>query len=364
MNPKTKNSWYRIQAKADAEKPSAEIHIFDEIGFWGISARDFISEIGNLDAEEIALHINSPGGSVFDGVAIQNVLKHHRAHVTTYIDGIAASIASIIALSGDDIKIADNGYVMIHDPSSLAFGTKEDMLKEAEVLDKLAEGLANDYATKMGITPQEARNLMKAETWWLGQEAVDAGFADSVFTGTKAAANFDLNRFSANAPKGAVDRFTNSTPPQSSGQQITKTKASMTPEEIQAMRDENTRLKQESQEQKDQLATAETNQTAAVEAARKETADRITNITALGAKFGFENDAEDFAKEGKSVDAFRAHILNKSSDEWKDSLNIKNPSSEGTDDPVAKLEEQLKNAKTPEQRGKLARELRKARKAS
>lgn len=332
MNPtktkKNKNSWYSISAKADAEKPSAEIHIFDEIGVWGITARDFINELRGIDAEEIALHINSPGGSVFDGVAIQNMLKQHKAHVTTYIDGIAGSIASIIALAGDEIHIADNGYVMIHDPASFVMGNKEDMLKEAEVLDKLAEGMANDYAARMEITPEDARALMAAETWWLGQEAVDAGFADSTYEGSRAAASatFDLNRFSAKAPKGAVDRFTNSTPPQSSGKQPQQQdQATMTEAEIKAMKDENARLKTSEQEAKTQLAAAEAKTDTAVKAALKADRERIADITALGAKFGFEEEAEKFAKDDKTVDDFRAHILNKSPDDWQNSLKVKNP---------------------------------------
>jgi len=363
--------WYRIQLKADTVKPTVDIHIFDKIGFGGITARDFISDFQAIDADEIALHINSPGGSVFDGIAIQNVIKNHKATVTTYIDGIAGSVASIIALAGDEIKIADNGYVMIHDPASLVLGTKADMLKEADVLEKVAQGAANDYAGRMGITLEEARALMAAETWWLGQEAVDAGFADSTFAGSRAAANanFDLKRFSAQAPREAIDRFTNFTPPQTSGKEPQpKYHTTMTPEEIQDMKDENNRLQASAKEAKDKLAAAENEKTAAVESALKSDRERITEINSLGAKFGFEKESETFAKEGKSADDFRAHILNKSPDDWQQSLKIKNPAkqrgdnADEEDDPIAKIEKQLASAKTPEERGRLGKELREAHK--
>ena len=104
-------NWYSIKAAAEG-KSAAEVYIFDYIGYWDISARNFIDELKAIDADQIDLHINSPGGSVFDGVAIQNSIKHHKANVTVYIDGIAGSIASIIALSGDQIYIAENAYVI------------------------------------------------------------------------------------------------------------------------------------------------------------------------------------------------------------------------------------------------------------
>ena len=119
---KNKN-WYSVKtAAADDGTNCAEVYIFDYIGYWDISARSFIDELQAIDADQIDLHINSPGGAVFDGVAIQNSIKHHKANVTVYIDGIAGSIASIIALAGDQVMIADNAYVMIHNPSSIVWG--------------------------------------------------------------------------------------------------------------------------------------------------------------------------------------------------------------------------------------------------
>jgi len=355
----SKKSWYTITAQADGdESQSAEIHIYDYIGEWGVSARGFVSELKNIDAAQIDLHINSPGGSVVDGVAIQNALKQHSAKVTTYIDGLAGSIASIIALAGDEIQIADNAYVMIHNPASIVFGEAADMLKEAEVLNKMADGLAGDYSRKMGITVEEARALMDEETWYLGEEAVDAGFADSTYTGTPAVASFDAKRFTAKAPAEAIKRFTQS--PKRGNPQ-----ASVTPKtKVNAMTEQTTT---EAETEVESVSTegtatesAETTEASsggtqavqeAVQAALAEERRRTAEITAVGSKFGFTADAEKFISSGKSVEDFRAHVLGKSPEDWKASLQVKNPAvqapaddnddSEGAD-AVAKIKERRK----------------------
>ena len=362
-------NWYSIKASAD-NKSAAEVYIFDHIGYWDISARSFIDELKAIDADQIDLHINSPGGSVFDGVAIQNSIKHHKANVTVYIDGIAGSIASIIALSGDQIYIADNAYVMIHNPSSIVWGEAQDMLKEAEVLDKLADGLAGDYARQMDITTDEARALMDAETWYLGQEAVDAGYADSTFAGTQAAASFDLKRFSAKAPKAAIDRFTQTLPQgdttasanpteetmsdktAAAGAAETNEGESQTNETATDVVDQGTATGAETTASLDQPQDVQSVVDDAVKAALDDERKRTAEITALGNKFGFSEDAETFIAEGKTVSEFQAHVLNKSPDDWKESLSIKNPSQQASesdleatkegDDAVARIKERRK----------------------
>ena len=348
-------NWYSIKAAAEG-KSAAEVYIFDYIGYWDISARNFIDELKAIDADQIDLHINSPGGSVFDGVAIQNSIKHHKANVTVYIDGIAGSIASIIALSGDQVYIAENAYVMIHNPSSIVWGEAQDMLKEAEVLDKLADGLAGDYARQMDITTDEARALMDAETWYLGQEAVDAGYADSTFAGTQAAASFDLKRFSAKAPPAAIERFTQSPrgdEPNATINPKKKPMAKATTPKADADTEPTTDPATDSPDVVDPNAETEpadaTSQPtdpepqdveAAVEAALDKEAERSAEITALGNKFGFTNDAEKFiANRKKTVADFQAHILNKSPDDWKASLAIKNPSQQASEDDLTASKE-------------------------
>ena len=101
---------YEIKAKADV----SEIWLYEEVGFWGVGAKDFMAELNAIKSPKIDMHINSPGGEVFDGIAIYNGIKNHAATVTTYIDGIAASIASVIALAGDTVTMAENAMFMMH----------------------------------------------------------------------------------------------------------------------------------------------------------------------------------------------------------------------------------------------------------
>jgi len=329
-------NWYSIKAQAEGDGDSADVYIFDYIGGWDITARSFIEELKALHVGQINLHINSPGGYVFDGIAIQNSLKHHPANVTVFVDGLAASIASIIALAGDDIRIADNAYVMIHNPASIVWGEAKDMLKEAEVLSKIADGLAGDYSRQMGISLEEARALMDEETWYLGQEAVEAGFADSTFEGARAAASFDLNRIAAKAPADALARFSQpaprTTPPAPEPEEVAVMPKPKSPKDNQVEPPvvEEPKPATETVENAVPVPAEETpvDVDAAVEAALAAERTRTAEINALSAQFGFAEDAEAFLKDGKSVEEFRAHILNKSPDEWRASLAITNPTTQ------------------------------------
>ena len=167
----------RINAAAEDE---AEIFVFGEIGgFWGgIDAEEFSKEVRALDAKTINVRVNSPGGSVFDGIAIYNALAAHSANIVVHIEGIAASIASVIAMAGDEIRIGESANIMVHKPWSFAIGDAMAMRKEADVLDKLEEGIVAIYAARTGKGDDDIAPLVAAETWYRGQEAVDAGFAD------------------------------------------------------------------------------------------------------------------------------------------------------------------------------------------
>ena len=146
------NSWYNIRATAEG----AELSIHDEIGAYGVSAKDFIAELGKLPGDAaLTLRLNSPGGSVFDAVAIYNALKRHEGTVTVSIDGIAASAASYIAMAGDSVVMPENAFLMIHDPSGLVMGTAADMRAMAEALDKIAGALIKGYAVKSGKAEDE-----------------------------------------------------------------------------------------------------------------------------------------------------------------------------------------------------------------
>ncbi len=173
--------WYEIKAKAD----KAEIWIYEMIGedFWtggGITAKNFQKELSEIKASQIDLHINSPGGVVFDGITIYNLIKQHPANVTTYIDGLAASIASVIALAGDKVIMAANALYMIHNPTGLAMGTARDMRDLADVLDKIAGTMVGTYVSKTEKSEEDIREMLDAETWMTAEEAKEHGFIDEI----------------------------------------------------------------------------------------------------------------------------------------------------------------------------------------
>ncbi len=194
-----------ITIKNNAETREASIYIYDEISWFGILAEDVLEQIQSLDVDVINVHINSPGGSVFEGIAIYNLLKNHKAKVVTKNDGIAASIASVIMLAGDEIEMSEAALFMVHDPSSIVWGTAEDMRKEAEVLDAIKSTIVGVYTSKTGMKEEEARQLMADETWLDAAACLDKGFIDSTFEGSKAAASASLSKFDvsdfSNVPK-------------------------------------------------------------------------------------------------------------------------------------------------------------------
>ena len=190
------NSWYTIRAQA----LGAEVVIYDEIGAYGVSAKGFLAELGALpDGTPLALRLNSPGGSVFDAVAIYNAIKRHSGTVTVWIDGIAASAASYIAMAGDEVVMPENAFLMIHDPAGMVMGTATDMRAMADALDKIKGSLLQGYAAKSGRSQEEIAPLMAAETWLDAKDALDLGFADRIAEPVRIAARFDVGRF-RNAP--------------------------------------------------------------------------------------------------------------------------------------------------------------------
>ncbi|MDQ7910250.1 Clp protease ClpP [Phytohabitans sp. ZYX-F-186] len=172
-------SWYRITNAAKKNEP-VEVFIYDRIGGWGVSARDFVMELRGVKAQKIMLHINSPGGEVFDGVAIHAALVNHPAHVVAIVDGLAASAASFIAMAGDEIEVEKAGRLMIHDASGGCLGNAKDMREMADLLDSLSQTIAEIYADRAGGTVEEWREAMLAETWFTAAEAVEKGLADRV----------------------------------------------------------------------------------------------------------------------------------------------------------------------------------------
>lgn len=184
-------SWYHIEVKAD----TPEVHIYEEVGIWGIEAAQFVKDLKEqVTGPRMRLRINSPGGNVFDGISIYNALREHPAKVESHVDGIAASIASVIALAGDEVHMGQGTFYMIHDPWGLVVGNAGEMREVADVLDKIAGSMTGIYAEASGQEKDDIRDLMRAETWYTAEEAVEAGFADSVTeTDTGAEAKWDLS---------------------------------------------------------------------------------------------------------------------------------------------------------------------------
>ena len=171
-------TWFTIRNAASADAP-AEISIHDEIGSWGVSAKDFLAQLRSIAAATpITLSIHSPGGEVFDGLAIYHALKA-RGNVTVRIEGLAASMASVIAMAGTRIEMPRNAFLMIHNPSGFAMGDAADMRQLADLLDKIKSSLVAAYRDRTKKTDEDIMDMMDAETWLTGEEAVEHGFADA-----------------------------------------------------------------------------------------------------------------------------------------------------------------------------------------
>lgn len=195
-------NWYSIQAKADA--PAADISIYDEIGLWGVTAKQFIADLKALDAKTIRLAINSPGGSVFDALAMYNALRQHPAAIEVTVMGVAASAASLVAMAGDKIIMPENAFMMIHNPLNFAYGNADELREMADVLDKIGASLVATYAARTGLAADEIKTLLAAETWLDAGEAVAKGFADELQPALKVAACYDAARLPENVQAAII----------------------------------------------------------------------------------------------------------------------------------------------------------------
>ncbi|EGK4884819.1 Clp protease ClpP [Salmonella enterica] len=185
-------SWYTINARAGGV---ATVTLYDEIGAFGITARDFAEELSTLGrVSQIDLHIHSPGGDVFEGLAIYNLLKNHQARIVVTVDGVAASMASVIAMAGDRVRMPENAMMMIHRPRGIAGGESSDIRRYADLMDKLEETLIPAYTAKTGKTSEEIAAMLEAETWMDGKECLAHGFADELLAPVKAMAKLDSQR--------------------------------------------------------------------------------------------------------------------------------------------------------------------------
>ena len=207
LHPKAdQRRWYEMKTATNtAGESSTEILIYDVIDsdpwYGGVSARDFVQDLTAVDTDEILVRINSPGGDVYDALAITNALRNHDAKVKVQIDGLAASAASFIAMAGDEVIMCRNSEMMIHDARGICIGSATDMADYADWLHRASDNIASIYAEKSGGEAKDWRKAMTAETWYTADEAVAAGLADSIKDDSDAddkkaaAAHFDLRVF-------------------------------------------------------------------------------------------------------------------------------------------------------------------------
>jgi ATP-dependent Clp endopeptidase proteolytic subunit ClpP len=200
-----RNDWYRIENKA-SDKTAASVYIYDEIGYWGVTAADFVRDLNALDSsvKTIDVHLNSPGGEVYDGITIYNALKNHSATVTTIVDGLAASAASFIAQAGKKRIACKNSTLMIHDASGLCIGNSVDMRDLADKLDKMSDNIASIYSERAGGSIDFWREAMRAESWYSAEEAKSAGLIDELDSTSEDAAS---NKANANAASWDLSIF-------------------------------------------------------------------------------------------------------------------------------------------------------------
>lgn len=199
-----KPDWYKIEAKAESD--AAEILIYDIVGWPFIEADTFVRDLSTISAKTITVRINSPGGDVFDGTAIFNALKNHPARIVTRIEGLAASIASIIALAGDEVQAHANTMFMIHNSWAVGIGDQHALRETADILAKIDSNILDVYYAKTGHGKKELKQMMNDETWFTAKEAEERGFVDTIIeTQASAQARFDLSMF-ANVPEDMTAR--------------------------------------------------------------------------------------------------------------------------------------------------------------
>ena len=209
---KGKKFW-KFNAKENSDE--GELLLYGDISdstWWGdeITPKNFKEELDSLgDIKTLNVYINSGGGDVFAGQAIYSMLKRHSATVNVYVDGLAASIASIIAMAGDNVKMPKNAMLMVHNPWSFGMGNANDFRKLADDLDKVRESMISVYEDKTGMGKESIVELMDAETWMTAEEAIEFGFADEIEEEKQVAASLNNRIFAINGLKVDITKYKN-----------------------------------------------------------------------------------------------------------------------------------------------------------
>lgn len=208
-----KRFWQFRAAAGDSKVGELLLYgIISDVSWWGdeITPKQFKQDLDALgDIDELRVYINSDGGDVFAGQAIHSMLKRHKARVIVYVDGLAASIASVIAMAGDVVRMPRNAMMMIHNPWTFTWGNAEQLRKVADDLDVIRESIVAAYEDKSGLTRDELIPMLDAETWLTADEAVSKGFADEIEEAKKVAASLTGGRLVVNGQSFDLSRFRN-----------------------------------------------------------------------------------------------------------------------------------------------------------
>ena len=193
--PLDKPDWFKIVAAKDNEE--AQILLFDYVGWPYNDPRDLILALSDMG--DVLVRINSPGGDVFDGASIFNALTSHKGNVTTRIEGLAASIASVIAMAGKKVQAYDNTMLMIHNAWTIMVGNQYEMRDVADLLEKIDGNILDAYQKKTKLAKRDITEMRKNTTWMTAKEAKEKGFVDAIVDGKSVKADFNLSIF-ANLP--------------------------------------------------------------------------------------------------------------------------------------------------------------------
>lgn len=280
-------NWYFVNKVQN----KVEVDLFDEIGGWGIYAKELKDEVSSQlsPSDELVVNINSPGGSVFEGIEIYNYLKGLENPTTVRINSLAASIATVIALGADKLEISESAFFMIHNPWSMAMGEAEDMRKQADVLDKIKETILSIYEKNSNLSREKIEEYMNEETWLTGSEAVEYGFADVLTEGVKVAAKAttDIVKNFKNIPnnlkmaeeKSVLDKIKSLLSGEETKNELNERYAELT-EEVKALKETNSDLEGTLEDAYNALKTEKDNKVVELQAKDEEIQAKVTEIEA------------------------------------------------------------------------------------
>lgn len=308
------NKYWSIKNTAE---DSAEIFIYGQIGknWWddsGVGAKDFITDLKALgNVKTIDLRVNSEGGSVFEGLAIYNTLKSHPAEINGYVDGLAASIASVLLMACDKVIMPENALMMIHNPTGEVYGEAEDMRKMADALEKVKSGILSAYRDKTGLDDEEVSSLMNEETYMLAAEALEKGFIDEVSGAVKIAANLDFSKFK-NMPEEIKNLLENN--------QIEDKSQSSFENNSQPTKIEKPKPKSKNKKEEVVIIMEDELEKAGENAATAEN-NRASEILDMGTKFKCSDLAMSAVKNKTSIEDFKTIVMDKIGAKPTDTVN-------------------------------------------